>query len=747
MSARMFRMTQVLAACALLAVFAMGCGDDDAPDAGLVDGGRRDGAPRDLLCEVEVVYRASGSTPRVFVAGSFNAFSMSADPLFDDGTGTYRRTLLLAPGLYAYKLYVDGDGREPWRFDPGNAYRVYADGVENSGLRVDDCSRPALVVTSAAGTREASGAGRLDAVLAYDARRGGALASASGELRVGATWRALTASELTTTASGVEVHVAGLADGKYTARVVATSANGAPSESVVLPIWIEPAQFSWDGALVYMIMADRYRNGDTSNDGTSPDASPGAGWAGGDLQGITAALEDGSITDLGATALWISPFNTNPTTTYVAADDFHRVAGYHGYWPTSARDVDARLGGPDALRAMVASAHARGVRVLMDFVVNHVHEDHPYVSAHPDWFSAGCVCGTDGCDWTARRLDCLFRSYMPDVNWRVPAAQEQFLADSLAWMEEYDLDGFRVDAVKHVDESAVTNLAVRVRERFETAGTPVFLMGETAMGWDSSAGPSEGGNVENYDTISRYVGANALDGQFDFPLYYAGALQFLRDDAGRGMLHIDYWTRASQWRYPPGAIMTPYLGSHDTSRFLSLQSDPGRANNQWDNFPTTPTSSEPYDRMYLAFGWLLSLPGAPLLYYGDEHGEPGGADPDNRRVMRLPAELSPLEGAQRTRVSALGRARAALPGLRSRAYRSLLVTDDLWIVARGEGADLVIVALNRGASAQTTTVPVPRDVADEGRALTDALDTATTLTVRRAALSIALGGRSVRYLH
>jgi len=718
-------------------------GDRDAGDS---DAGPMDAGPGALRCEVEITYRASDSAPRVFVAGAFNGFSTSSDALFDDGTGTYRRTLLLPPGLYAYKFYVEGDGREPWRLDPANPYRVYEGGLENSGLRVPDCARPALRVIRAGAVRTAAGEGALEATLAYDARRAGPLASARGELRVGAEWRSLTASELTLTSDGVSVRVTGLADGKYTARLVAADAMGRESESVLLPVWVEAQRFSWDGALLYMIVADRYRNGDRTNDAPPGDASPGGGWNGGDLRGITDALDDGSITDLGANALWITPFNTNPAGTFVAADDIHRVAGYHGYWPIAPRDVDPRLGGPDALRAMVAAAHARGVRVLMDFVVNHVHEQHPYVAAHPEWFSDGCVCGTPGCDWTERRLDCLFRPYMPDVDWKVAAAQEQFLADGLAWMEEYDLDGFRVDAVKHVDEAAVTNLAVRVRERFETAGTRVFLMGETAMGWDASAGPSEGGNVENYDTISRYIGPNALDGQFDFPLYYAGALQFLRDEAGRGMAHVDYWTRASTWRYPTGAIMTPYLGSHDTSRFLSLQSDPARANNQWSDPPATPTASEPYDRMYVAFGWLMSLPGAPLLYQGDEYGETGGADPDNRRPLRRGADLTAQERTQRTRVSALGRARAALPGLRSRASRTLLVTEDLYVVARGEGADLVVVALNRGASAQSVTVPVPRELAAEGRLFTDALDAATTAPVRRAALTVSLPARGVRYL-
>ena len=71
----------------------------------------------------------------------------------------------------------------------------------------------------------------------------------------------------------------------------------------------------------------------------------------------------------------------------------------------------------------------------MDLVANHVHEEHPYFALHPSWFNDGCVCGTDGCDWTARRLDCLFRPYMPDVNWRNTEASEQLIADAFSWFE------------------------------------------------------------------------------------------------------------------------------------------------------------------------------------------------------------------------------------------------------------------------------------------------------------------------
>ncbi|NIS33009.1 MAG: hypothetical protein GWN73_22015, partial [Actinobacteria bacterium] len=79
--------------------------------------------------------------------------------------------------------------------------------------------------------------------------------------------------------------------------------------------------------------------------------------------------------------------------------------------------------------------------------------------------------------------------------------------------------------------------------------------------------------------ISRYITPYGLHGQFDFVLYYAGSLQFLGDFPGRGMAHVDFWTRASMEQYPLGSVMTPYIGSHDTQRFITLTAHPDLANN------------------------------------------------------------------------------------------------------------------------------------------------------------------------
>ena len=315
-----------------------------------------------------------------------------------------------------------------------------------------------------------------------------------------------------------------------------------------------------------MVMTDRFINGEPSNDqAPSMGAVSSGDWEGGDLNGLAAKIRSGYFNELGIRALWLNPVNTGADGVWIASDGVHQVTGFHGYWPIKPREVDPRVGGEDALKAVVTAAHEKGIRVLMDFVINHVHEDHTYFRENPDWFNAGCVCGSPGCDWTEQRLTCLFADYMPDVDWTNKAASEQFIDDALWWMETFDLDGARVDAVKHVDDLAVFNLVARVNERFETAGTDYYLDGETAMGW---AGDRLEDNAAQYDTINRYMGENGLDGQFDFVLYHA-VTNSVFSYGERGMLHLDAWTGFSQTEYTEGAIMTPYLGSHDTSRLVS----------------------------------------------------------------------------------------------------------------------------------------------------------------------------------
>jgi hypothetical protein len=314
--------------------------------------------------------------------------------------------------------------------------RKYVGGVENPAVLVPDCRLPRLALASHTVARAAAGAGSLRAELTFaPGLAGDALdpASLRATLRRDGVDRALPAPVLDAMTGRARVEVSALADGKYTAIVDARDRAGRAAAPLKVVFWVEAERFDWQGAPIYMAMVDRFANGDRANDARPTEGvDPRADYQGGDFQGLRARIADGTLDRLGVRALWIAPVNRNPDGAFLAANGRNRVMGYHGYWPVRAREVDPRLGGEAALRALVAEAHAHGIRVLQDFVVNHVHREHEYFRDHPEWFRTGCVCGTGGCDWTARRLDCLFTDYLPDVNWSVPEAVAEQFADDAA---------------------------------------------------------------------------------------------------------------------------------------------------------------------------------------------------------------------------------------------------------------------------------------------------------------------------
>jgi len=690
-------------------------------------------APRDVpvgdtRCPTTFRYRPpSGRTvSRVEVTGEWNSWANPGVSLRADGSGGWTVETPLPPGLHGYKLLLDGN----WEIDPGARRRKYVGGVENSAVLVADCRLPTLALTQNTAERPAMGMGRYRAEVSFTPGLDSSPidpTSVRATLRHDEAERPLTGVTFDMASGRVRVDAPMLADGKYTVVVEARDRAGRAAAPLRLVFWIEAQPFTWQGATIYMVMVDRFVNGDRTND-----ARPTAGvdaradFQGGDFDGLRARIADGTLDRLGVRAIWVAPVNRNPEGAFLASDRVHRVMGYHGYWPIRGREVEARLGGERALRAMITEAHAHGIRVLQDFVVNHVHREHEYFRDHPEWFRTGCVCGTDGCDWTGHRLDCLFTDYLPDVNWSVPEVSERFADDAAFWIDRFDFDGLRVDAVKHVEDITVYNLRARLHDDFEATGTRVFLTGETAMGWNDCGLDC---NRPEYDTISRYVGPNALDGQADFVLYHAVPYRAFSSDA-RGMLHVDYWTQQSSRQYPAGSVMTPYVGSHDTARFATLANyrgqspglDPSIPGNQWDRVAQAHTDPNAYARHRLGMAWVLTIPGAPLVYYGDEYGEWGGADPNNRRLWRDPSMLSADEQATLTLVRALGTARRELAALQRGSYVSMAANEETLVFARVLERQVVVVGLSRAGVARTVTARLPTGVTiADGTTLRDRL--------------------------
>ncbi|MBX3275840.1 MAG: hypothetical protein KF729_36620 [Sandaracinaceae bacterium] len=677
-------------------------------DAGMASWGAR-------ACDVTLRHTAPSVSSSVRLAGEFTDWESGALTMRDDDRdGVFEITLspsarLASGGLYAYKLIVDGR----WILDPNDTHRKYVDACLNSALYMPPCDAGPEIVAGPLTPRfsDRSAQTRLTILTASDGAppRDITLRLDGGALPDGA-WT------LDAAAGALDVRLSGLSEGRHLLSVRVTDAMGREAEPVDLPFWIEEEPFEWRDATMYMMVVDRFANGSRDND--RPVGAPVeymADFHGGDLQGATAALEAGYFDELGVNAIWLSPINAQAEGHFEGRDGPRRFAGYHGYWPSRGREVEPRFGGNAALRAFVDAAHARGIRVLFDLINNQVHDQHEYYLANPEWFRTSCVCGIDpGCGWSERPLDCLFAPYLPDIDWRVPGAERQFIDDAVFWVEEFGIDGFRIDAVKHVETNSITNLRARLARRFEQGGHRLYLVGETAVGqWDSADYGCGETYSDGYAWIDAYVGDNALDGQFDFPTHHRLQHGLVTDQMS--YVAVDEVLREATTRYAPEGLHVRFLGTHDSDRMGSRAAfDPAQhcrfvEGGACATLPVDPTDPAVFARLRRAFTILYTGPGIPFLYYGDELAMAGGNDPDNRRDMIWTGPLASLamgstttssaQEAFRTFMRALGRARADSVALRRGRRVVLHVTEHLYVYAYTHpSSGLALVAVNRGGA-------------------------------------------------
>ena len=197
--------------------------------------------------------------------------------------------------------------------------------------------------------------------------------------------------------------------------------------------------------IMYFLMVDRFRDGETSNNKPIKNDSvlPKVNFKGGDLQGVVNIIESNYFKDLGVNTIWLSPILKNPEKAYGKwIKPATKFSGYHGYWPVSNIKIDERFGNPKALKALLKNAHQQNMNVILDYVANHVHKDHPLYKQHPDWFTSLYLPdGTMNTEkWDSHRLTTWFDTFLPTIDFSKP---------SLAIMYQYAI--FRSPFLKFID--------------------------------------------------------------------------------------------------------------------------------------------------------------------------------------------------------------------------------------------------------------------------------------------------------
>jgi cyclomaltodextrinase / maltogenic alpha-amylase / neopullulanase len=437
--------------------------------------------------------------------------------------------------------------------------------------------------------------------------------------------------------------------------------------------------------VMYFLMVDRFYDGNPDNTRLVDNDSihPKANYYGGDLEGVLKKLEDGYFTQLGINTIWLSPITQNPEGAYgLWPEPMTKFSGYHGYWPISNTKIDDRFGDDRVFEELIAAAHSRGINVLLDYVANHVHEEHPLYKENPHWATELYL--PDGSlnteRWDDHRLTTWFDTFMPTLDFSQPEVVEKMSDSALYWVTRFELDGFRHDATKHIQEEFWRTLTRKIKEQTDR---PIFQIGET---------------YGSPELIRSYISTGMLDAQFDFNLYDASVQAFATDESFENLAAN---LEKSLLYYGHHHLMGTITGNQDRARFISYASGDVRFDEDAKKAGWTReikmSDTTAYKKLAMLHAFNLFIPGIPCIYYGDEYGSIGGNDPDNRKMMQF-ENLNHHEAALKDKVTELVHLRRNSMALQYGSTEILQADKNSLIIKRSYFDETLIIVFNKSNS-------------------------------------------------
>lgn len=452
--------------------------------------------------------------------------------------------------------------------------------------------------------------------------------------------------------------------------------------------------------VLYSLMIDRFHNGNKANDWkmNSPEVLDIVDYQGGDIAGITQKIKEGFFTELGINTIWISPITQNPWDAwgmnkfpngnkYDNTKTYTKFSGYHGYWPIFTTEVEKRFTTEEELHEMLAVAHEHGLNVILDYVANHMHINSPTLQAHPDWHTDSIL--PDGRRnfelWDEARLTTWFDVHIPTLDLERPEVCSPMTDSALVWLDKFAFDGFRHDACKHIPLNYWRELGAKMKQRYPNRH--IWMIGETY------GDPS---------LIGSYVKSGMLNSQFDFNIYHTAIDVLGKPNQSLQKMHET--VMQSLAAYGSHHTMGNISGNHDKCRFISLAGGAVSWNENdkaagWEREigVTADGNPEKEEQAYKAAMLLevinLTIPGVPCIYQGDEYGEAGANDPDNRHMLKFNG-LSERQQQFRNEVQQLVQLRRNSLPLIYGEYIPVTVTDTLWVFDRTYMGETVRVSID-----------------------------------------------------
>ena len=634
-----------------------------------------------------VTFTYSGKAKEVKTKGEFNAWIAAASE-FKNEDGVFSLSLLLNPGNYQYLFVVDGKEIR----DPSNNDSIdNGAGGWNSLLKIE---RPDANKLPRLTTYKTSG-------------QSITLQLSNPATEVTAYWKNFPLP-VVQKKDQLIIPIPDQATKEMRSHVRVWAANETGiSNDVLIPL--QNGEVILDAAaltrqdkeaqLLYFMMIDRFKNGKKENDEPvkDPNILPKANYYGGDIAGVTQKIKDGYFKKLGVNTIWLSPISQNPKGAYGKyIDPPTTFSGYHGYWPVSLQQIDYRFGSKAELEELLNEAHAQNMNVILDYVAHHIHQEHPLFKLKPEWFTPLYLPnGTINTErWDDQRLTTWFDVFMPTLDLRKREVVDPMTDTALFWLEKYELDGFRHDASKHIDLLFWRELTKKVKSKVKR---PIYQIGET---------------YGSRELVNSYVNTGMLDAQFDFNVYDDAVNTFARDEVPFTRLSNSL-TESMSW-FGDHNLMGNITGNQDRARFISyadgsVRFDEDAKKAGWKRKIEIKDTAA-YAKLQSLTAFMMTIPGIPVIYYGDEIGDPGGNDPDNRRMMRF-ENLSNQEERNRATTEKLVHLRRNSMALLFGDFDWMATTYKIMAYRRSYFQNQVWVVFNKSAEVQKIDIgEVPASV-------------------------------------
>lgn len=533
----------------------------------------------------------------------------------------------------------------------------------------------------------------------------------SSEYAIDPALMEVTISCLNTTTTGVKtipVTVKDVYGNVYTTEVNVTVTDRVKTDG----------DFDWDEAVVYFAVTDRFFDGDTSNNDAygvgdyNTGDKGGSSYHGGDFAGLNEKLD--YLKDLGVNTIWITPIVENITEDQHDAKTDTATYGYHGYWASDFTEINKHLGTKEEFAALLDAAHSRGMKLMVDVVLNHAgygtedyfnniltDEDGNAVKMLRD--SSNTVSGDD-------KLAPL--SDLPDFVTEDPEVRDQLIEWQTDWMDEFDIDYYRVDTVKHVDSTtwaAFKNSLTKVNPDFK-------MIGEySGAGYANTAGE---------------LGTGSMDALLDFDFN-----DFAQNFVGGNISNVESSLQKRNAALNNTATMGSFLSSHDEDSLqYKLVNESGFS------------EEEAYNLMKVAATLQITAKGQPVIYYGEEIGQ-GGANNWPLQTNRRDFDWTELENQKADSNSIYNHyktmlaIRNAYTDVFARGDRATVAASDAdgyEVISRSYADDTLYVGMNIKETAKEVTIPVSEDAGSvvknlyDGKEYTVSADKTVTVTIPAA---------------